>query len=691
MSVQFGRWNFEGRPPAPDYIEKVSANLAPYGPDSNESYLKGGVGILYRAFHTTTESHRESQPHVSLSGSVITWDGRLDNRTELVTELRAAVTRNSTDLSIVAAAYEKWDTRCFAKLIGDWALSIWKPGERLLVLAKDPMGPQHLYYSIDRDNVTWSTILDPLVLFAGKTFAICEEYIAGWFGTMFPAAHLTPYVGIQAVPPSSFVLIRPGKKCVISKYWDFDPDKRIRYRTDAEYEEHFRSVLFTAVQRRLRSDRPVLAELSGGMDSSSIVCMADTVIERGDAETPRLDTISWYSEADPAWDDHLYFTKVEEKRGCIGHHIDQSVLSGKDTAQEFSGSEFESAQFTATPNLFGALPTLFKRYAAHMRSQGYRVVLSGIGGDKVTGSGVPNPTPELQNLLARVRFVTLSRRLNAWAMKMRKSQLSLLWEAARGFLRLTLADLPKEVHPTPEFRSTFVRRNRTALCGYPSRLKLFGPLPSFQHSIDALNADRRLLAYFSLQPELLRDLRYPYLDRTLREFMYAIPPEQIVGLGQRRFLMRRALVGIVPDEVLRRTRKRVLPKQAPNTASTQWVGFGETNAQMVSSSVGIIDSNGFCETFQKAQRTEQYLMQNMKRTLFLELWLRNLTTRGVLTGSVSMKKPECSPSVEVKELQMPLSVEQFSWLAAAKKGGESHEIRNSGSNCVDACDQRHSE
>ena len=64
MSVQFGRWNFGGQPPAPDYIEKVCAVLAPYGPDSNERYDKGGVKILYRAFHTTEESHREVQPHI---------------------------------------------------------------------------------------------------------------------------------------------------------------------------------------------------------------------------------------------------------------------------------------------------------------------------------------------------------------------------------------------------------------------------------------------------------------------------------------------------------------------------------------------------------------------------------------------------------------------------------------------------
>src|SRR5713226_7761837 len=92
MSVQFGRWNWEGQSPAPDYIEKVSATLAPYGPDSNESYSKGGVKILYRAFHTTKESRRETQPQISQSGVVITWDGRLDNRADLISDLQDSMT-----------------------------------------------------------------------------------------------------------------------------------------------------------------------------------------------------------------------------------------------------------------------------------------------------------------------------------------------------------------------------------------------------------------------------------------------------------------------------------------------------------------------------------------------------------------------------------------------------------------------
>jgi len=230
MSMQFGRWNFDGKPVEQDYLEKVKPLLAPYGPDDAGSYSKANVSILYHAFHTTKESRREAQPYATTSGAILTWDGRLDNRADLIRQLPNVVTIGSTDVEIVAVAYEYWGSDCFAMLIGDWALSIWDPHTRSLILAKDPIGTRHLYYTFDHKQFTWSTILDPLVLFAGKTFELCEEYIAGWL-SFFPAAHLTPYVGIQSVPPSCSVLIRPGKH-TISKYWDFDPDKRIRYRTD---------------------------------------------------------------------------------------------------------------------------------------------------------------------------------------------------------------------------------------------------------------------------------------------------------------------------------------------------------------------------------------------------------------------------------------------------------------------------
>jgi len=626
VSVQFGRWNFDGAPVHQDDLAKAGEMLAPYGPDGGDAYIKDNVGILHRAFHTTKESRKETQPSLTPSGAVLTWDGRLDNRAELIHELRHLLTAPPTDVSIVAAAYERWGTACFVKLLGDWALSLWNPKEQSLILAKDPIGTRHLYYSVAENQATWSSILDPLVLLAGKSFPLEEEYVAGWL-SFFPATHLTPYVGIHSVPPSSWVLLRRGKHTV-SRYWEFDPARRIRYRTDGEYEEHFRAVFAESVRRRLRSDSPILAELSGGMDSSSIVCMADTIIAYGSAETPRLDTISYYDGSEPNWNERPYFTKVEERRGRTGCHIDVSK-------QDFFNFDADYGRFAATPGS-GARPAEASReFAACITSQRNRVVLSGIGGDEVMG-GVPTPTPELEDLLARVQFSALAHQLKAWALNKKKPWLHLFFEAARGFLPPAVVGVPKHKRPAPWLNPAFVKHNRLALQGYGSRLKVFGSLPTFQENISTLEGLLRHLGCNSDSAGPPFEMRYPYLDRTLLEFMYAVPREQLVRPGQRRSLMRRALVGIVPAELLNRKRKAFVSRAPLAAIAADWSRYAEMSKHMRTSWLGIIDEKKFFEALQKARDGQEPPTVAIIRTLGIESWLRNLEHRKFLRAGPAL-------------------------------------------------------
>jgi asparagine synthase (glutamine-hydrolysing) len=612
MSVQFGRWSFSGQPPAPDYLERAAELLAPYGPDGEGRFSGPGVDIIYRGFHTTRESRREQQPHQLPSGAVLTWDGRLDNREELVGQLSPYVTLESPDVAIAARAYEQWGTVSFAKLIGDWALSIWEPRERALILAKDFLGARHLYYTANEEQVTWSTILDPLVLLAGKAFQLGEEYIAGWLSS-FPAAHLTPYVGIHAVPPSTFVRLRPGKETV-TKYWDFDPRKQIRYATDGEYEEHFRAVFRESVRRRLRSDAPVLAELSGGMDSSSIVCVADQVIARGQVETPRLDTVSYYDDSEPNWNEQPYFTKVEEQRGRIGCHID---VGSKGTFH----FRFANSSFAASPGGSAGDATA-KELAACLAAQGNRVVLSGVGGDEVFG-GVPTAIPEFSDLFARGHFRTLVHQLQLWALNKRTPCFHLLFETLRGFLPPGLAGVPRHMRPAPWLQNSFVKRHRTALTGYPRKISLFGPLPSFQENVSTLDGLRRQLECAALFSGPPYENRYPCLDRDVLEFVYCIPREQLVRPGERRSLMRRALAGIVPCAVLSRRHKAFLRRSAMIAISADWTGLEELMQQTASVWPEIFEIRGFRECMQNVRQGEEVPVVVLFRTVHLAAWLRN--------------------------------------------------------------------
>jgi asparagine synthase (glutamine-hydrolysing) len=625
VSVQFGRWNLDGQEIGPDYVERVQAVLTAYGPDGHGCYSKDTIKILYNAHHTTKEARREIQPHISPSGAVITWDGRLDNRMDIIREAKGALTSESTDVEIVAAAYERGAINCFARLVGDWAMAIWDPNRRSLILAKDHIGSRHLYYVVARTEITWSTILDPLVMFAGRTFALDREYIAGWFSS-FPATHLTPYLGIHSVPPSSFATLRQGK-CTIERYWDFDPRKTIRYRKDEEYEEHFRTAFANAVTRRLRSDSPVLAELSGGMDSSSVVCMADSILTRSAAGTSRVDTISYYDDSEPNWNERPYISKVEELRQQQGCHIDV----GSPTQPFF---EFPSERFSAIPSFDNAhLAKARGKFKEYLISRGSRVLLSGIGGDEVTG-GVPTPTPELANLLARARITSLGRQLRTWAIHKRKPWVHLLFETAREFFPLGLRRLPDYKRPAPWLNAEFAAANRITLQGYEGRLKLFGPLPSFQDHLRTVGSLGRQMSCSSLPSDPLYEKRYPFLDRDFLEFMFAIPQEQLVRPGQRRSLMRRALQGIMPGELLNRRRKAFVARAPFMALSTEWATLLTLSNHMVSDDFGIIDAKLFSAALKNAKSGHDVPLVFLIRTLSIEYWLRSMLKRNLLSRTV---------------------------------------------------------
>jgi asparagine synthase (glutamine-hydrolysing) len=631
MSVQFGKWNFAGEPPAPQTVKKIQSLLAPYGPDGTNLYSEGGVIILCGALHSTSESRGEPQPQITKSGAAVVWDGRLDNRAELVRLLREGLSMGSPDAAIVRAAYERWGTRCFPNLVGDWALSVWNPGDRSLLLAKDPVGTRPLYYSIAQRGVSWSSILDPLVLFSEETLTLDEEYIAGCL-SLFPAVHLTPYSGIRSVPPSSFARIGAGR-ATVERYWDFDPAKKIRYASDREYEEHFCSVFAESVRRRLRADAPVLAELSGGIDSSSIVCVADSLVARGAADTPRLDTVSYYDDSEPSWNERPFFSKVEEQRRRTGLHIDVS-------SQRTLGSIFDNGPLRISPASEREPSQGRRKLNAFLTAHGHRVVLSGLGGDEVTG-GVPTPTAELADLATRVELRRLARQLKVWALDRRKPWFHLLGETLRRFLPTSLARAPEHLRPARWLAPRFVERHRSALAGYESRLHWFGHLPTFQENLATLDALRRQLGADVLPFGPAHEKRYPYLDRDLLEFLFAVPREQLLRPGQRRSLMRRALAGVVPEEVLNRKRKAFVSRRTFVEISEQFDGLLPKLDPMITASLGIVDRAAFRRELEKARVGLETLPVALWRTIGMEAWLRNLDARGLLKcAGISAQEPD---------------------------------------------------
>jgi asparagine synthase (glutamine-hydrolysing) len=583
-----------------------------------------------------------------------------------MSRLNQSYSPDSTDMGIVSSLYDLEGRESLVHFIGDWSLSVLHHYERTLLLAVDFLGARPLYYFRDDRHVSWSSALEPLVLLASDKFTLSEEYVAGWLHG-FPAAELTPYREIRAVPPGASVeFTRNAVK--IHQYWRFHPQQMAYCPTDAEYEEGFRHFFRQAVRRRLRSCRPVVSELSGGMDSSSIVCVADQILKSDAGLTPRLDTLSYLNDSERDWNERPFVKAVEDARGRAGFHVDV------DNQLDFI-PERDRAFFPSTPGLC-ILPSLpQQKVSEYLTSANIRVVLSGLGGDETTG-GLPDGSAELADLFVQARFAAFSRQAVAWCLPTRRPLIQIVASVLTDFLPLSLIrpSLLRKHVPwiTKELEHIAIMNPAYARL----RLKFSGLRPSIQENLYTLEELRRQVAAAPLSVAPPRERRYPFFDRDLLEFLYNVPRAQIVRPGRRRSLMRRALLGIVPEALLERKRKAVVARAGLKSLSAQAEEVTAWAKNMVCSELGAIDIDCFRRVLAAACRGDASHLWRLSRTLALESWLRDERVQAALhlsANCLSAQGRGTSTAV------YSLGARQGPQLGKPeKKGGESYEIRKAG-------------
>src|SRR5260370_3987518 len=384
MSIIFGVKKPEGDMVAERQLLGMAHAPDRWAPDGTFVRALGGIGMGLQPYHTHQRSNLECQPIVDDLGNMVSLDGRLDNHNDL-RELLEIPDPNTSDSLIVLAAFQKWGEESFTRFIGDWAVAIWLHANRSLYLARDHAGTRTLYYEIRGEQVVWSTVLETFVV-RPQSRMLSDAYAIHYLSCL-SVRDLTPYMGITAVTPAHYVVF-PANAISRTRHWQWAATERIIYQKDVEYEEHFCALFQQSVGRLTGSGSPVLGQLSGGMDSSSIVCMSDTLRRsRGVPPAGLIDTISYFDDTEPNCHEKPYFSLVESLRGKAGVHVD------------LSGSELDLGLPPRQPILCSLWPEDYQASSDQPEVVlGYRVVLSGIGGDELLG-GVPTALPELADLL----------------------------------------------------------------------------------------------------------------------------------------------------------------------------------------------------------------------------------------------------------------------------------------------------
>jgi asparagine synthase (glutamine-hydrolysing) len=626
MSAIGGIINFSGQLVDDELLIELGESLESYGPDGGFDVREGSVGMVHRAFHTNLESRSEKQPLVQADGLMLSWDGRLDNREELIALLRCELRDDLSDSSIVAAAYKKWGIDFLGRIIGDFALSIWDRNSQTLFLARDPVGARLLYYHTNAERLVWSSRLESLLRLPGMDLKINDEYVAGYLA-LSPAQGLTPYKNIHAVPPAHVVSARCGNVSLL-RFWGLDPTKEIRYRTDQEYEEHFLHLFSESIRSRLRVDGEVWSDLSGGLDSSSIVCVADEVMKRESVQARSLETVSAVFDESSTSDERRFIRFVEEKRGRLGHHFTES--------QHPLLTECRFENLRSIPNPIELWWEYHRAVRKEMRRRGTRVLLSGVGGDELLTAS-PDPSPELADLLVQFKFGDLHQRLQTWSLALKRPYLDVVLN------HCLIPALPRRVRGLCKRRKQakrfsllqpkFVRR-------FGLHDRLLGPkdtfgfrLPSsrsqaagFLSVVDVI-APGHLLAWEPIE------MSYPFTHRPLVEFLQAIPATQWIRPNETRSLMRRALRPYLPSEIAKRKGKGNPAEATLRAVAREWPRLRELLRDARVCAGGYVNQKALTALIEQPDFERRSESLFVIRILYLELWLRDLERRSQHTST----------------------------------------------------------
>jgi asparagine synthase (glutamine-hydrolysing) len=602
-------------PPDPALLQAMNACIRHRGPDGDGFLATPSASLGMRRL-AIIDIEGGDQPIGSEDGRVqCVYNGEVYNYRELRTELQGAGHRFRTrsDTEVIVHAYEEWGPECFARFNGMWGVAILDDREAgsKLILARDHFGIKPLYYARSGDRLLWASEVKSL--FQDRALATApsgqriHDYLAAGFHDHVPD---TFFEGVRQLAAATYAVV-DGSGISEHRYWT--PELSDAGSSDPE---EFRALFEKAVERRLVAEVPVGTCLSGGLDSSTIVCFMSDLLQKRvpDAASmgDHLKTFSAVFDGDPI-DERRYIDVVLAATGAESHLVRPQAVEFLEEVGEVVWHQEEPMVST------GPYAQWCVMRKAH---EEVTVLLDGQGGDELLAGYVPYQFVYLRELLARHdygRFLA-----EAWAAR------DVLWPLLRRRLGERGRRFPSARLIRPQFRAS-VEPARDPRIRDNLKRRLLQDLTTFSLPSLLRYEDRNSMA-FSIES------RVPYLDQELVEWILRLPPRALIDGGWSRDILRRGLKGTLPDEIrLRRWKVGfTTPEFRWLRAERAWIQ-GLLRSPLFCSrpywdGLGVADSfDAICE-----DRLEEHPF--IWRTVNLEVWLR--TFFGPAGGTLTGHRPE---------------------------------------------------
>lgn len=532
-----------GAPDRADLMAMTDA-LERRGPDGTSHWLEGPAALGHTLLATTPEALVERLPLTDPeSGCTITADVRLDNREELLGLLGLdADDRVIGDGELILRAYVRWGEDCPRRLLGDFAFAIWDPRSEQLFCARDHMGMRQLiYHHAPGERFVFATEAEALLAHPAVPRRINERRIADFLANL-EAADLTStlYEKLCRLPPAHSLRVTQDQLSIV-RYWTLERVPLLALPSDSAYAAAFLQIFTEAIQCRLRGIEPIGAMLSGGLDSGSIAAVASRLLAAhgqgplrcfsavGPEPTSCIETRCIHASASLA---HIRTTYVDHGR------LDEYAKDLRRLSQEAEPFDWHMTLVRAV------------YLAAHR--EGVKVMLDGVGGDSVTSPGNFIALLVRRGHLIRAAHEARSVAryfgppVNPWRLL-----IGAAWAAlAPGWLRRFRQSLRRR---TPALENA--RLDRPYESAHRRRLATHPFITVARERYD------RVASALAIEP------RDPFLDIRLIAFFLSLPPEQLQRDGWPKLVVRHAMAGLLPDEVIWRAGKEHLGMQFTNALS----------------------------------------------------------------------------------------------------------------------------
>lgn len=550
-----GIYRFDQQVVDENLLTKMANLQCHRGPDDEGFYCNDRVGFAFRRLAILDLSSAGHQPMVSVDGSCwLIFNGEIYNHDALRSELKqyGYTFRSSSDTEVILAAYQQWGVECLQRFNGMWGFALWDSHKKHLFCARDRVGVKPFYYHQNAERFLFASEIKALLVDVTTPRTPNEQSVYSYL--LYGYVHFgqdTFFQGIKQLPAAHYVLVN-AQGVHLQQYWKLNHNYYNPTISDSEAIDSFRHLFFDSVRLRLQSDVPIGTCLSGGLDSSAIVCVANQILF-GKSKPDRIVITEKQKVFSACYDDkdvdeRQWSTPVIDKTGAQSFQI---FPSADGLFAELKTMIWHQDEPVAGSSIYAQWCVMRRAHEA-----GIVVMLDGQGGDEVMGGYQRYYWAYMAGLIRSGKWKTfITTILQPWGTHSSPTYGD--W-AGLGYAtlptalqdRFNLSQKQRQAHQWlgdnfqdcyayeqgcsqhPTWLGQALERDLIADC-LPSLLK-YEDRNSMAHSIEA---------------------RVPFLDYRVIELMASLPDHMKIRQGQTKWLLRQALRDVLPPEVNQRRNK----------------------------------------------------------------------------------------------------------------------------------------